>query len=59
MHLINKEVVRILDMPEVRERLVGVDFNILTSTPEEYDKSRCADIATLMRVAQEAGLRSR
>lgn len=57
--MINKEVVRILDMPEVRERLVGVDFNILTSTPEEYDKSRCADIATLMRVAQEAGLRSR
>ena len=59
MHQINKEVARILDMPEVRDRLLGVDFNILTSTPEEYDKMLRADIATFTRVAKEAGLRAR
>jgi hypothetical protein len=46
-------------MPEVRNRLLGVDFNILTSTPEEYDKSLRSDIATFTRVAKEAGLRAK
>ncbi len=59
VHQINKEVARILDMPEVRERLLGVDFNILTSTPEEYDKMLRADIETFTRVAKEAGLRAK
>ncbi len=44
-------------MPEVRDKLLSVDFNILTSTPEEYDKSLRADIATFTRVAKDAGLR--
>ena len=59
MHQINKEVARILDMPEVRDRLLGVDFNILTSTPEEFDKMLRADIAAFTRVAKEAGLRTK
>jgi len=59
VHQINKEVARILEIPEVRERLLGVDFNILTSTPEEYDKMLRSDIATFTRVAKEAGLRTK
>ena len=59
MHQINKEVARILELPEVRDRLLGVDFNILTSTPEEYEKTLRADIATVTRVAKEAGLRTK
>ena len=59
MHQINKEVARILDMPEVRDRLLGVDFNILTSMPEEFDKMLRADIAAFTRVAKEAGLRTK
>jgi hypothetical protein len=39
--------------------LLSVDFNILTSTPEEYDKMLRADIATFTRVAKEAGLRAK
>ena len=54
---LNKAVARILDMPEVRDKLLGVDFNIFTSTPEEYDRMLQADIATFTRVAKEAGLR--
>jgi tripartite-type tricarboxylate transporter receptor subunit TctC len=56
---INKEVTLILDMPEVRERLLGVDFNILTSTPEEFDKMLRADIAAFTRIAKESGLRAK
>jgi tripartite-type tricarboxylate transporter receptor subunit TctC len=54
---LNREVARILEIPEVRERLLGVDFNILTSTPEEFDRMLHADIDTFTRVAKEAGLR--
>jgi len=54
---INKEVARILEIPEVRERLMGVDFNILTCTPEAYTKSLHGDIEVFRKVAREAGLR--
>ena len=56
---LNTEAARILDMPEVRDKLLGVDFNILTSTPEEYDRMLRADIVTFTRIAKEAGLRVR
>ncbi len=56
---INKEAARILDTADVRDKLLGVDFNILTSTPEEYDKMLRADIATFTRIAKEAGLRTK
>lgn len=54
---LNTEAARILDIPDVRDKLLGVDFNILTSTPDEYDKMLRADIATFTRIAKEAGFR--
>lgn len=54
---INKEVIRILESPEVRDRLLSVDFHILTSTPEEFTQSLRSDIEIFTRVAKEAGLR--
>jgi tripartite-type tricarboxylate transporter receptor subunit TctC len=57
VHQINREVARILEIPEVRERLMGVDFNIFTSTPEAYTKSLHGDIEVFRKVAREAGLR--
>ncbi len=57
VHQLNREIARILDMPDVHDRLTGVDFNIHTSSPEEYDKMLRADIVTFTRVAKEAGLR--
>lgn len=53
---INKDVGRIIALPEVKERLQNIDFNIVTSTPEEYDKSLRADIQVFARVARAAGL---
>ncbi len=59
VHQINREVTRILEMPDVRERLTGVDFNIYTSTPETYTKSVHGDIEVFRMVAVQAGLRAK
>jgi tripartite-type tricarboxylate transporter receptor subunit TctC len=53
---INREVGRILAMPEVRDRLQSIDFNIVTSTPEAFTQSLHADIALFTKVAKAAGL---
>jgi len=56
VHQLNKEVGRILDLPEVKERLQSVDFNVVRSTPEELDKALRADMDVFSRVAKAAGL---
>jgi tripartite-type tricarboxylate transporter receptor subunit TctC len=53
---INRDVARVLELPEVRERLQGIDFNIVTSTPEAFTKSLHSDIQTFAKVAKSAGL---
>jgi tripartite-type tricarboxylate transporter receptor subunit TctC len=56
VHQLNKEVGRILDLPEVKERLQSVDFNVVRSTPEEFDQALRADMEVFSRVAKAAGL---
>ena len=56
LHQINREVVRILSLPEVKERLQSYDFHVVTSTPEEYDKILRADIEVFRQVGKAAGL---
>ena len=53
---LNQAVARILDMPDVRDTLLGIDFNILTGMPEDYEKSLHTDIATFTRIAKATGL---
>ena len=53
---LNKEVLRILALPEIRERLQSYDFHVVPSTPEELDKSLRADIETFRKVGRAAGL---
>jgi tripartite-type tricarboxylate transporter receptor subunit TctC len=56
VHRINKEVARILELAEVRERLNAVDFHVVTSTPEAFDKALRSDIQVFSKVAKAAGL---
>jgi len=56
VHLLYKKVARILDLPEVKDRLQAVDFNVLTSTPEQFDRSLRSDIEVFSKVAKSAGL---
>jgi tripartite-type tricarboxylate transporter receptor subunit TctC len=53
---LNREVVRILQLPDVRERTLGIGFVSATSTPEEQDRALKEQIARLSRLAKDAGL---
>jgi tripartite-type tricarboxylate transporter receptor subunit TctC len=57
VQLLNHEVTRLLETHDVRDKLPGVDFNILTSSPEKYGRLLRTDIATFARIARESGLR--
>jgi tripartite-type tricarboxylate transporter receptor subunit TctC len=54
---INKEVARILDRPDLRERAQSFGYVLEPSTPEEYDKILRAQIQTLTKLVQDAGLK--
>jgi tripartite-type tricarboxylate transporter receptor subunit TctC len=56
---ISKEIARILDLPDVRERVQGISFVTAATTPEEYDKIRRAQIEALSALVRDAGLRPR
>ena len=53
---INKEVARILALPEIRDRLQSYDFHIAPSTPEEFDRIMRSDIEVFRQVGKAAGL---
>jgi tripartite-type tricarboxylate transporter receptor subunit TctC len=56
LNQISKDVARVLEFPEVKERLNAMGFVPAPSTPEEFDRAVRADIATFTRVAKLAGM---
>jgi tripartite-type tricarboxylate transporter receptor subunit TctC len=54
---ISNDVRRILEMPDVRDRLEGVDFVAQPTTPEEHEQIIRADIQTFGNVVTLAGMR--
>lgn len=58
-HQISKEVARILELPDIRERLHGVGFQIAPTTPEEHERNLRSDIAIFTKIVRDAGLRPR
>jgi tripartite-type tricarboxylate transporter receptor subunit TctC len=54
---ISQEVKRILESPDVKQRLENFDFVAAPTTPEEHDRILRADIQTFAGVVQLAGLR--
>ena len=59
LNQISKEVARILDLPDIKERLQAFGFAPAPSTPEEYDKIVREQIETLTKLVRDAGLRSK
>ena len=59
LNQINKEIARILDLPDVKERLQGIAYVRAPGTPEECNKILRAQIETLSRLVSDAGLRPR
>lgn len=56
---ISKEVKRIFELPDIKERLANFDFVAAPSTPEEHDKIVRADIETFSKVVRLAGMIAR
>ena len=57
LHKISGEVRRILELPDVQDRMKNFDYLLAPSTPEEMDKILRADIETFAEVIRLAGLR--
>jgi tripartite-type tricarboxylate transporter receptor subunit TctC len=56
---IGRDVARALDQPDVRDRLQGMAFAPVSSTPEELDKILREQVATFTALAQKVGLRTK
>lgn len=56
---ISKEVARILDLPEVKERLISEGSKPAPTTPEEYDRILREQIESTARLASDIGLRAK
>ena len=54
---LNREVARILDLPDVKERLQTIGFIVAPTTPEECTKILRAQLDTLSRLVVDAGLK--
>ncbi len=54
---LNKEVIRILGLPAVRDRLAVFDFQIATSTPSEFGTYIKSELAQWAKVIKQAGIK--
>ena len=59
LYQISKEVKRIFELPDVKERLKNFDYFLSPTTPEELDKIVRTDIETFSELITRAGLRAR
>ena len=56
---ISKEALRILNLPEMKERMQTIGFVAAPGGAEEYDKLLRGQIATMNKLVREAGLRGK
>lgn len=54
---IGKEVARILNLTDIRERLNALAFQTTPTTPEEHERKLRADVAAYAKVIKEIGLK--
>jgi tripartite-type tricarboxylate transporter receptor subunit TctC len=58
VHRLNAELVRIGNLPEVRERLGAQGASVTTSTPETFTQTIHDDYARWGKVVETSGVRS-
>ena len=59
LNQISKEIARVLNLPDVKERLQTIGLTPAPSTPDEYDKILREQITALSKLVRDAGLRAR
>ena len=57
VHRLNSEIVAVLGLPEVRERLANQGVDVRSSTPEELGRLLASDLERWAGVVQRAGVR--
>jgi tripartite-type tricarboxylate transporter receptor subunit TctC len=57
VRLLNREIVKILNLPAVKERLVGLGYQPVGNTPEEYAAQIRSEIARWAKVIRSAGIK--
>ena len=53
---VSKDVARVLDMPDVKERMYAMSFDPAPTTPEEYDQAIRKQLELFAKVARAAGM---
>jgi tripartite-type tricarboxylate transporter receptor subunit TctC len=56
---VSREIARIFDLPDVKERLQGIGYVTAPTSPEEYDRILRAQIQALYTLVRDAGLRAK
>ena len=56
---ISKELARQLTVPDIRERLQNMGFNVAPTGPEEHEKNMRADYEVFTRIVKEVGLKAK
>jgi len=54
---LSADVVKLVTQPEMRERLAGLGFDIVASSPEEFAQQIRIEVARWMKVTQQAGIK--
>lgn len=54
---LNKEIVRILQLPETKERLTGIGMEVVASTPERFEQVIKDDTVKFDRIIKSAGIK--
>jgi tripartite-type tricarboxylate transporter receptor subunit TctC len=53
---VSKDIARVAEMPDIKERMAAISFDLAPTTPEEYDKAVRKQIEVFTQVAKAAGL---
>ena len=59
LHQISREVARVLELPDIKERLQSISYVIAPSTPEAYDKILREQMQMISTLVVAAGLRAK
>jgi tripartite-type tricarboxylate transporter receptor subunit TctC len=57
--LLHEKLVRVIDTPPMRARLVDMGFEVNASTPEEFSRALLEEIGTWRKVIDAAGLKGK
>ena len=55
--MLNREAVRVLKTPEIRERLFNGGNEVVANTPREFSAYMKADMQKMGKVIRDAGIR--